>query len=39
MNLSRSDSAAGAPTTEDPYLWLEDVGGERALAWVREQNA
>ena len=24
---------------EDPYLWLEDVGGDRALAWVREQNA
>ncbi|WP_411025276.1 hypothetical protein, partial [Salmonella sp. s55884] len=23
----------------DPYLWLEDVTGERALAWVREQNA
>ena len=23
----------------DPYLWLEDVGGEEALAWVREQNA
>ncbi|MCR6643109.1 MAG: hypothetical protein NVV62_00330 [Terricaulis sp.] len=25
--------------TEDPYLWLEDIEGERALAWVREQNA
>ena len=24
---------------EDPYLWLEDVGGDKALAWVREQNA
>jgi prolyl oligopeptidase len=23
----------------DPYLWLEDVQGERALAWVRERNA
>lgn len=23
----------------DPYLWLEDVTGERALVWVREQNA
>jgi prolyl oligopeptidase len=23
---------------EDPYLWLEDVGGEEALAWVRAQN-
>ncbi|WP_326586354.1 prolyl oligopeptidase family serine peptidase [Streptomyces sp. NBC_01294] len=24
---------------EDPYLWLEDVSGESALAWVRERNA
>ncbi len=23
---------------EDPNLWLEDVEGERALEWVREQN-
>ncbi len=23
----------------DPYLWLEDVLGERALTWVRAQNA
>ncbi|PZS37929.1 MAG: S9 family peptidase [Pseudonocardiales bacterium] len=24
---------------QDPYLWLEDVTGERALSWVRERNA
>jgi prolyl oligopeptidase len=24
---------------DDPNLWLEDVTGEKALAWVREQNA
>ncbi len=24
---------------DDPYLWLEDVTGERAMAWVRERNA
>ncbi|GAA3507229.1 prolyl oligopeptidase family serine peptidase [Streptomyces showdoensis] len=23
----------------DPYLWLEEVDGERALDWVRERNA
>lgn len=23
---------------QDPYLWLEDVLGEPALAWAREQN-
>lgn len=28
-----------AMTGEDPYLWLEEVEGERALTWVREQNA
>ncbi len=25
--------------TPDPYLWLEDVQGDRALAWVRARNA
>jgi prolyl oligopeptidase len=28
-----------AMSEDDPYLWLEDVEGERALAWVRERNA
>ncbi|AFM15382.1 serine protease, S9A family peptidase [Mycolicibacterium chubuense NBB4] len=26
------------PDATDPYLWLEDVTGEDALAWVREHN-
>jgi prolyl oligopeptidase len=30
--------AATAPP-DDPYLWLEDVQGDQALAWVRERNA
>src|SRR5262245_34210995 len=30
--------AAGSET-DDPNLWLEDVTGEKALSWVREQNA
>ncbi len=25
--------------SEDPHLWLEDVLGDDALAWVRERNA
>ncbi len=29
--------AAPAPV-EDPYLWLEDVTGEKALAWVKRQD-
>jgi prolyl oligopeptidase len=27
------------PQDEDPNLWLEDVQGDKALAWVRERNA
>ncbi|MGH8500312.1 MAG: hypothetical protein ACRERV_16115, partial [Methylococcales bacterium] len=30
---------AQSQTAEDPYLWLEDVTGEKALSWVKEQNA
>jgi len=32
-------AASGAPRVDDPYLWLEDVHGEKPLAWVKEQNA
>lgn len=26
-------------SAQDPYRWLEEVAGERALSWVRERNA
>ena len=26
-------------TNDDPYLWLENVTGDKALDWVRAQNA
>jgi prolyl oligopeptidase len=41
MSASPAQTAAGgaASDTDDPYLWLEEVGGERALTWVRERNA
>jgi prolyl oligopeptidase len=26
-------------SADDPYQWLENVTGERALSWVRERNA
>ena len=32
-------AAKGADSVEDPYLWLEDVQGAKALAWVGQQNA
>ena len=28
-----------AEPDDDPYLWLEEVEGERALAWVEDQSA
>ena len=30
---------ASVQAPEDPYLWLEDVTNETALAWVKQQNA
>src|SRR5690606_37791054 len=34
-----ASESAMTMTNEDPWLWLEDIHGERPLAWVREQNA
>ena len=31
--------AAAAPAGDDPYLWLEEVEGKRALDQVKEWNA
>ena len=40
LAVPRAMSQTPTPTTDpaDPFLWLEDVQGERALGWVREQN-
>ncbi|MGH3914961.1 MAG: prolyl oligopeptidase family serine peptidase [Pseudonocardiaceae bacterium] len=35
---AEKNSAASDPST-DPYRWLEEVTGERALSWARERNA
>lgn len=37
--LATASTAALASDSADPYLWLEDVTGERALQWVSERNA
>jgi prolyl oligopeptidase len=34
-----SDLSPQGVAAADPYLWLEQVQGARALAWVNEQNA
>ena len=33
------DAKAASPAPADKFQWLEDVGGDKALAWVRERNA
>src|SRR5690349_4792746 len=33
------DAAHAQPAQDDPNLWLEEVMGEKAIAWVKEQNA
>lgn len=32
------DPALSATGSDDPYLWLEDIEGTRALTWVRAEN-
>ncbi|WP_028838579.1 prolyl oligopeptidase family serine peptidase [Thermomonas fusca] len=32
-------ASAQTPPNADPHAWLEDVQGEKALAWVRARNA
>ncbi|MBP6109753.1 MAG: S9 family peptidase [Rhodocyclaceae bacterium] len=43
MPLFAADTAStgdpSAAIAEDPYLWLEDVQGEKSLTWARERNA
>ena len=34
-----SANAARAAEDNDPYIWLSDIHGERATAWVKEQDA
>jgi prolyl oligopeptidase len=37
--LSAGTASLGADVAEDPYLWLEDIHGEKPLQWVKQQNA
>ena len=31
-------SLAGVAADTDPWMWLEEVDGEKALSWAKEQN-
>jgi prolyl oligopeptidase len=36
--VATTQQAPSADQAADPYLWLEDVTGDKALAWARDQN-
>jgi len=37
--LRAQDAASGSQADGDPYLWLEELEGPRALEWVKAENA
>ena len=37
--MTPSQSTAQDSVNNDPYQWLEDVTGEKAIDWVKERNA
>ncbi len=41
MAVAGAEAAAtpATATSDDPYLWLEQVDGTRAMGWVRAENA
>jgi prolyl oligopeptidase len=39
MPASTNAAPANSASEDDAYLWLEDIHGEKPLAWVRERNA
>ncbi|MFC5580519.1 prolyl oligopeptidase family serine peptidase [Rhodanobacter terrae] len=32
-------ASTDAPSMDDPFLWLEDIHGARAMDWVKQENA
>ena len=38
LNQNGTMTEANIPAANDPYRWLEDVGGRDALDWVNERN-
>jgi prolyl oligopeptidase len=39
LATSAMSQTSVTPVSDDPFQWLEDVQGEKALNWVRERNA
>jgi prolyl oligopeptidase len=38
MTVAPSASANPAETSDDPFVWMEEIEGARAIAWVKKQN-
>jgi prolyl oligopeptidase len=38
-NNTPSGASVSTEVTDDPFLWLEDIHGSRAMDWVKQQNA
>src|SRR3954463_8978394 len=39
VTLATAPAAQPAPSSNDPYIWLEDVSGQRSMDWVNSHNA
>lgn len=39
LSCSIAAAAVAAEKDADPWIWLEDIEGEKALAWVKKENA
>jgi prolyl oligopeptidase len=37
--LTTASAAAAQTSSDDPFQWLEEVQGEKALAWAKDHNA
>ena len=38
-HVNAATPAGATATSDDPYLWLEDVHGEKSMDWVKAHNA
>ena len=39
LPAANAQSSGASTETSDPFLWLEEVEGDQALAWARSENA
>src|SRR5215831_8319078 len=39
QQTERGSAVQNTSQADDPFLWLEDVHGEKSMDWVKQQNA